>query len=85
MNTKEIDKMEHYIGTAINANLFRGAEAVGGKIHFCDKSFLFESHKLNIQKGKTEINYAEIDSIRKRSPLKVVPNGIKITLTNRLE
>lgn len=47
--------MKNYIGKSVYANLFRGPEAVGGKIHFNQNSLVFESHKLNIQTGRTEI------------------------------
>lgn len=78
-------RIKNYIGTSINANLFRGIEAVGGKIHFDDNSLIFESHKLNMQKGKTEIKYKDIGSISKRNTLGIVPNGIKIVLKNGIE
>ena len=78
-------KIKNYVGTSINANLFRGIEAVGGKIHFSDNSLIFKSHELNIQKGKTEIKYKDIESISKRNTLGIVPNGIKIVLKNGVE
>lgn len=72
--------MENYVGKSIMANLFRGIESVGGKIYFYESYLEFKAHALNIQKGVTQIKYADIDSIIKRNTLGIVPNGILIVL-----
>ncbi|MCH4156013.1 MAG: hypothetical protein LKF31_06890 [Muribaculaceae bacterium] len=70
--------MENLIGKTIQANYFRGAEAVGGHITFDATGFVFRSHSLNIQTGETRINYDEIVSISKRNTLGLVPNGLSV-------
>ena len=74
--------MKDYVGESISANLFRGAESVGGAIHFEEDKLIFKSHKVNIQTGETEILYKDINSIDKTNTLGIIPNGMKITLEN---
>ncbi len=62
----------------IFANLFKGLEAVGGKLFFTNQRFVFKSHSLNIQKGQTSIEFAKIASVSKRKTAKLVDNGIRI-------
>ena len=70
--------MKNYIGQEIAANYFRGSEAVGGKIYFDEKGLEFQSHALNIQRGNTRIEYADITNLSKRNTLGIVPNGISV-------
>ncbi len=60
------------------ANLFRGIEGVGGKIFLTDKKLIFKSHKINIQKGQTDIKYENINEIIERKTAKLIDNGIRI-------
>ena len=60
------------------ANLFRGIEGVGGKIFLTNKKLIFKSHKINIQKGQTDIDYAIIKGLVKRKTAKLIKNGIRI-------
>lgn len=39
----------------VAANLFRGKEAVGGRLHFEEQRMVFKSHAFNIQTGETVI------------------------------
>lgn len=61
-----------------SANLFRGFEGVGGKLFLTSKKVVFKSHKLNIQKGQTDILYDNISKIIKRKTAKIFDNGIRI-------
>lgn len=70
--------MKVALGEAIPANLFRGIEAVGGKIIFLEQGIKFNSHSLNIQTGEVFIPYNQILNIKKRNTLLFVPNGISI-------
>ena len=70
--------MKDYINHCIAANYFRGIEAVGGKIFFDETGLNFKSHVFNIQTGEMYINYSDIQEIRKRNTLGIVPNGISI-------
>lgn len=60
------------------ANLFRGPEAVGGRLKLTDRRLLFKSHNINIQTGTTEILIEQIAEVKKRNTLGIVPNGISI-------
>jgi len=60
------------------ANLFRGMEGVGGKLFLTNKKVVFKSHKINIQKGQTDILYENITEIIKRKTAKIIDNGIRI-------
>lgn len=64
------------------ANLFRGIEGVGGKIFLTNKKMIFKSHKINIQKGQTNIPYEEIKEVKKRKTAKLINNGIRINTIN---
>lgn len=77
--------MKDYVNQSVLANLFKGPEAVGGKIFFYDQGLIFKSHALNIQKGETAIAYANIASISKRSTFMIVPNGISIITKDQKE
>lgn len=67
------------------ANLFRGIEGVGGKIYLTDRKLIFKSHKINIQKGQTDIEYKNIKEITERKPAKFIDNGIRITTIDNKE
>lgn len=67
------------------ANLFRGIEGVGGKIFLTNKKMIFKSHKINIQSGQTDIDYADIKEIVKRKTAKLIDNGIRITTNDKIE
>lgn len=60
------------------ANLFRGFEGVGGKLFITNKKLIFNSHKINIQKGQIDIPYENISEIIKRKTAKLIDNGIRI-------
>jgi len=67
------------------ANLFRGAEGVGGKIFLTNKKLIFKSHKINIQKGQTNIEYKNIKIITRRNTAKIIDNGIRIITNDNKE
>ncbi|MCU9613164.1 GRAM domain-containing protein [Caldibacillus lycopersici] len=69
----------------VPANLFRGIESVGGRLTITNKRVLFQSHKINIQSGATEILISDIAAVVKRNTLGLVPNGISIVLKNGTE
>jgi hypothetical protein len=54
-----------------NANMFRGKEAVGGRIFITDCNFLFQSHSFNIQRGQSSIPLSEIAGAQTFAILKV--------------
>ncbi|MFJ5714141.1 GRAM domain-containing protein [Neobacillus sp. NPDC093127] len=68
MSFTELNK-ETVLVNKVNANLFRGIEAVGGKLIITNQRLMFTSHSLNIQAGTTEIPTSEIASVRKRNTM----------------
>lgn len=62
------------------ANLFRGVEGVGGKLYFTNQKLIFNSHKINLQSGQTNIDYSEIVSVEKRKTGFIVNNGIRVII-----
>tara|TARA_B100000378_G_scaffold247383_1_gene219442 strand:- start:158 stop:730 length:573 start_codon:yes stop_codon:yes gene_type:complete len=62
------------------ANLFRGIEAVGGKLFLTKEGLVFNSHKFNIQRGETKIPYISIKEFTTcySSKLLKVNNGLKV-------
>ena len=61
------------------ANLYRGIEAVGGKLFATNQQLVFISHKYNIQRGQTNIAYKDIASITPRKTANIADNGLRIT------
>ncbi|WP_425640057.1 GRAM domain-containing protein [Algoriphagus yeomjeoni] len=60
------------------ANLFRGAEAVGGKLFLTDQNLIFKSHSFNIQTGQSAIPFESIAEVSARKTAKLVDNGLRI-------
>ena len=46
------------------ANLQKGIETVGGKLHLTNQRLIFEAHKFNIQGGKTEVELSKVQTIK---------------------
>lgn len=69
----------------VAANLFRGKEAVGGRLHFEEQQMVFKSHAFNIQTGATTIIYTDIAGVHPRKTLGLVPNGISVILKTGIE
>ena len=70
---------EEQIAQEIGASLFRGLEAVGGKIFLTNKRLIFQSHSFNVQKGQTNIAFSDINNVAHRKTMKLINNGIKIS------
>lgn len=60
------------------ANLFRGIEAVGGRITITNFRIWFEPHALNIQSQPEEISLNVITAIGKRNTMGIIPNGMYV-------
>lgn len=69
----------------VAANLFRGREAVGGRLHFEEQQMVFKSHAFNIQTGDTTIVYTDIAQVHPRNTMGLVPNGISVIVKNGVE
>lgn len=75
-NNRGVPVKENYTGKTVAANLFRGIEAVGGKLVFEENGMTFKSHKLNVQTGETTILYNDIVEVRKANSMGIIPNGM---------
>ena len=62
------------------ANLFRGKEAVGGRLFLTTHRLIFVSHNLNIQNGTTLLDLNQIVSLSPRKTLGLIQNGLTIQL-----
>lgn len=60
------------------ANLFRGMEGVGGKLFLTNEQVIFKAHRLNIQRGQTNIPYGNIAEFKPRKTAKLIDNGLRI-------
>jgi GRAM domain len=60
------------------ANLFRGAEAVGGRLQITTHRILFKAHAINIQKEPAKIDLKDVVEAGKRNTLGLVPNGLYV-------
>ena len=62
----------------VAANLFRGLEAVGGRMQITTHRILFKPHAINFQKEPAEIDLKNIAEVGKRNTLGLVPNGMYV-------
>lgn len=62
----------------VAANLFRGTEAVGGRMQITTHRILFKAHAINIQKEPAEIDLKDVTEVGKRNTLGLVPNGMYV-------
>jgi hypothetical protein len=66
------------------ANLFRGKEGVGGKIALTDKSIIFKSHKVNIQRGETVVFMEDITGFEVKNRIfNLLNNEITLSTTDK--
>lgn len=64
------------------ANLFRGIEAVGGKLLLTNKRLVFKSHKVNIQRGQINLELDQVTGVTSRKTSKIFDNGMRILNKN---
>ncbi|MEN3185039.1 MAG: GRAM domain-containing protein [Atribacterota bacterium] len=62
----------------VAANLFRGIEAVGGRMKITNQRIVFEPHALNVQRAVLEISLDEVMEVKKRTTLGIFPNGLLV-------
>ena len=60
------------------ANLFRGIEAVGGKLLITNKRLVFKSHKVNIQRGQVNLALGQVTGVISRKTSKIFDNGLRV-------
>lgn len=61
------------------ANLFRGAEAVGGRVFVTQRTIRFEAHSVNVQGGAEVIRIADVAGMDRVATL-FVNNGVLVRL-----
>ena len=72
--------MDETILSESPANLWRGPEAVGGRLLVTSEALVFRSHALNIQTGETRLPLREITDVRPVNTLKIIPNGLEVSM-----
>ncbi len=78
-NSIKIDLAEDEVLEAEGvANIFRGSEAVGGKLFLTNQHLVFISHKYNIQSGITKLPLESIVSIDKCKTMGFIDNGLLV-------
>lgn len=73
---------KNFIGETVPANLYRGIEAVGGKILFEEDGMTFQPHRLNIQNEKEFISYRDIVEVKRKNTLGIIPNGLVVIMSD---
>ncbi len=71
------------------ANLQKNIETVGGKLTLTPTSLIFSASTFNLQRGTTEIQLSDIDTIEKGwtkflGIVPLIPNSISISTSNGL-
>jgi hypothetical protein len=64
------------------ANLWRGAEAVGGHLTLTRDRLSFRAHALNVQSEPLDLAVDQIVSMRKYNHLRIIPNGLAVTMVS---
>lgn len=68
------------------ANLWKGKEAVGGKLYLTEQKLVHKGHKVNIQGGSVEISLMDIDHLEfytnKIFGLPLIKNGLTVIDTS---
>jgi len=67
------------------ANLFRGVEAVGGRIQITNQRVCFQPHSMNVQKQPLEIPIEQILAVSKRKTMGVISNGMLVRCKSGIE
>ncbi|WP_075619077.1 GRAM domain-containing protein [Paenisporosarcina indica] len=64
----------------VPANLFRGIEAVGGRMKITETEIVFHPHKINVNRNDLTLKMSDIKEVGKRNTLYIVPNGLRIVV-----
>ncbi|SCG77517.1 GRAM domain-containing protein [Micromonospora inositola] len=67
------------------ANLWRGAESVGGRLTLTDRYLSFRAHALNLQTAPLDIPLSDIAGTRRYRNMGLVPNGLAVTTRSGTE
>src|SRR5690242_4507407 len=64
----------------VSANMFRGLEAVGGKLTVTNRRLVFRPHAVNVQTQPEEVPIENLAGAAPCNTLGIVPNGMLVTL-----
>jgi len=67
------------------ANLFRGVQAVGGKLILTNERLIFLPHNLNFNREQEYLDLTKINSTKEVKTMNLIDNGLRITLNNEIE
>jgi hypothetical protein len=88
VNTRGCGFLEQYIKSGL-ANLWKGKEAVGGKLYLSNNTLTHKPHKVNVQTDDTEIKVTEIKSVdyftSKVLGLPLIKNGLTINTADNMK
>ena len=70
----------NYIGKSINANQIDGITTLTGKLYFYEEGYVFKAQSVNAIQDKPKVFYKDIEEIRLRKTLGIIPNGIIVCL-----
>jgi len=85
----QLDPGENVIRSG-SANLHRGVENVGGKLHLTNQHLAFVPHAVNVQKANVRIPLSEITSVEPvwtkfLKVIPMVPNSLAVRLRDESE
>ncbi len=66
----------------MDANLFAGIMAVGGRLKITNQRLIFKPHALNFQKKTLDIPLKQIQDVQPINTLGVIPNGVHVKLVS---
>jgi hypothetical protein len=67
------------------ANLWRGAEGVGGRLTLTRTTLKFRAHAVNLQTEPLDIALSDIGETRKYNNAGFIPNGLAVTTRSGVE
>lgn len=67
------------------ANLFRDAQAVGGKLVLTNERLIFLPHSLNFNREQEYLELSKISSTKRVRTMDLIDNGLRVTLHNDVE
>lgn len=65
--------------------MWRGMEAVGGRLQITSRRIIFRAHRFNLQIMPSEIPLDNIADVSPSNTMGFVPNGLRIVLKSGIE
>ena len=65
----------------VRVHLWRGWEAVGGRLRVTNQRLLFDPQSINIQRAPLVIALSDVESVELAKSLRVVPNAVVVHTT----